>query len=295
MADLPSRFWAGWIVGITVIGFICLVMLVFGIYFDKRKNAHASEEMAVWDEDLREGSAAAPLWWFWLILSMMVFSVLYLMLYPGLGSFSGAFNWSQKAQLAEHTSDFNAVHDPARHALLEMSNDMLAQDDLAMSSAARLFEDNCAACHGADAKGQRNLFPNLRDGDWLWGSSPEQITQTINNGRNAVMVSWQPILGDEKVHDVAQYVKALGTPQAEGMPGQAVFNQYCFACHGLDGSGNQQLGAPRLNDNIWLYGGEEADLIATISGGRNGQMPAFGSRLDEKDVKLLVAWLTRPQ
>lgn len=293
MADLPVGFWAGWIAGLFVIGFACLLLLVLGIYLDKQQGAHATEDMAVWDEDLREGNAAAPLWWFWLILSMMVFSVVYLMLYPGLGSFSGAFHWSQQAQLAEHTGQFNAAHDPAQQALMAAPLDALAVDSVAMASAARLFEDNCAACHGAEAQGQQQLFPNLRDRDWLWGSTPEQITQTITNGRNAVMVAWQPILGDDKVREVAQYVGALGTAAAEGMPGQATFNQYCFACHGLDGSGNQLLGAPRLNDDIWLYGGSEETIIQTIASGRNGQMPAFASRLTETDIKLLVAWLLR--
>ncbi len=295
MADMPTDFWSGWITGIAIIGFAGLVALVFGIYFGKQPHATSAGDEPVWDGDLSEGSNPAPLWWFWLILMMMVFCVVYLMLYPGLGSYAGALRWSQQSQFEQHHAEFAAVHDPARHALAETPYAALVQDAVAMSSAARLFTDNCAACHGADAKGQHNLFPNLRDGDWLWGNAPEQITQTITAGRTAVMISWLPVLGEEKVKQVASYVLAMGTPQAEDMPGHAVFAQFCVACHGADGSGNPLLGAPRLNDKIWLYGGSAAEVELSIAKGRNGQMPAFAGRLDEIDIRLLVAWLSSGQ
>ncbi len=292
MADMPTDFWSGWIVGLAIVGFAGLVMLIFGIYFGKQPHEEAAEA-PVWDSDLSEGNNPAPLWWFWLILALMVFCVMYLMLYPGLGSYAGALHWSQQSQYEQHHAEFATVHDPARHALAETPYATLAQDTVAMSSAARLFADNCAACHGADAKGQHNLFPNLRDSDWLWGSTPEQITQTITAGRNAVMIPWLSVLGEEKVKQVASYVRALGTPQADDLPGHAVFMQFCIACHGADGSGNQLLGAPRLNDNIWLYGGSQADVELSIAKGRTGQMPSFAGRLDATDIRLLVAWLTR--
>ena len=289
---MPTDFWSGWIIGISIVGFAGLVVLVYGVYFGKQPHEAGSGEEPVWDGDLAEGSNPAPLWWFWLILALMVFCVLYLMLYPGLGSYAGALHWSQQTQYEQHHAEFAAAHDPARHALAETSYAALANDPLARASAARLFADNCAACHGADGRGQHKLFPNLHHDDWLWGGTPEQITQTISAGRTAVMISWLPVLGEEKVKQVASYVRVMGSPQAEDMPGHAVFSQFCVACHGADGSGNPLLGAPRLNDNIWLYGGSQLEVELSIAKGRNGQMPAFAGRLDAIDIRLLAAWLS---
>lgn len=294
MADMPSTFWSGWIITLTVVGMAGLLALVFGIYFGREKPVQHHED-PVWDNDLEEGNNPAPLWWFWLILSAMVFSVVYLMLYPGLGKFTGALHWSQQVQFAEHNAQHMAQNDPARQQLLQQSLEQLASSEVAMESAVRLFKDNCAACHGADARGQARLFPDLRDGDWLWGGSAEQIEQTIRNGRSPVMPPWLAALKAEGVTQVAAYVKAMKSPQAEELPGKMLYQQFCMACHGADGSGNPLLGAPRLNDDIWLYGGDDATLQKTIADGRKGQMPAFGSRLSDVEIKLLVAWLLRPQ
>lgn len=293
MADMPNDFWGGWIIVLGSVGFVSLLWLVYNIFFGNNPAADAAGHAPVWDDDLEEGNNPAPLWWFWMILSAMVFTVVYLMLYPGFGSFAGALGWSQSGQLHEHQAAAAEHMAPQHEYLMQADYSTLASDTVAMDSALRLFRDNCAACHAADAKGQLASYPNLRDGDWLWGNSPEQLEHTIRNGRNAMMVSWQAILGDEGVNNVAAFVANMNTLQASDHPGKAVYNQFCFACHGMDGSGNQALGAPRLNDNIWLYGGTEEAIRATVSGGRNGQMPAFAGRLNDTDIKLLVAWLLR--
>jgi cytochrome c oxidase cbb3-type subunit 3 len=276
------------------VGLACLLTLVFGIYFGREAPAQKHED-PVWDDDLEEGNNPAPLWWFWLILAAMVFSVVYLMLYPGLGKFSGALHWSQQSQLDEHHAQHTAQHDPARHELMLQSFEQLAANEVAMDTAARLFKDNCAACHGADARGQAKLFPDLRDGDWLWGGSAEQVEQTIRNGRMPVMPPWLAALKEEGVAQVATYVKSMRTPQADELPGKMLYQQFCIACHGAEGAGNPLLGAPRINDDIWLYGGDDATLRKTIAEGRNGQMPAFAKRLDDVEIRLLVAWILRPQ
>lgn len=293
MANLPSDFWSGWVIVLSVVSFVGLGWLVFSIFFGKHDTAPA--HAPIWDDDLEEGDHPAPMWWFWMILSAMVFSVLYLMLYPGLGSFAGAFNWSQASQLHEHQRNAEELLTPKRQYLMEATLEELSADPQAMASAARLFLDNCAACHGAEGVGQLAMFPNLRDGDWLWGGAPEQLEQTIRNGRTAVMVPWLPVLGEEAVTNVADYVRSMSEGVTEGHPGQAVFNQFCIACHGADGGGNPLLGAPRLNDDIWLYGGSSDVVRASVANGRNGQMPAFESRLDDLDIKLLVAWLLAAQ
>lgn len=289
MADMPNDFWSGWIVVITVVGFAGLAWFVYSIY--AQDDAAHGPDAPVWDSTLREGANPAPLWWFWLILAAMVFSVFYLMLYPGLGSYAGAFRWSQGGQYEDHAEDFVDEFAASRARLLGMNLMDLANDAEAMRAARRLFVDNCAACHGRDARGQANLFPDLRDAAWQWGGSAEQIEQTLRNGRTAVMVPWEPVLGEAGVAEVAEFVRGLAAGGMQGHPGEARYMQLCVACHGPAGEGNPLLGAPRLNDELWLYGGDETQVRASIASGRNGQMPAFGTKLDDLQIKLLIAWL----
>lgn len=292
MPDLPAGFWSGWIIVLAVTGFAGLAWLVVSIYLQPHARTHEDDE-PVWDETLREGSSPAPMWWFWFILAAMVFSVIYLMLYPGLGSYAGALKWSQGGQFAEHQQDFTSEFADVRAAMLQQATAELALNPQAMDAAQTLFSANCSACHGAGASGQANMFPDLRDTDWQWGGTPEQIEQTIRNGRTAVMIPWQAVLGEEGVSNVAAFVQTMAAGgNLEGHPGQAQYMQLCIACHGPTGDGNPLLGAPRLNDAIWLYGGSEEVVAHSISLGRNGQMPAFGERLDDLEIKLLVAWLS---
>lgn len=295
MADLPADFWSGWIIVLTVVSLAGLLWALLGVFFGA-DSGHGALPDPVWDGNLKEGDSPAPMWWFWMILGALVFSVLYLMLYPGLGSFAGAFRWSQGGQLETNQRLYNEEFAPVREMLMALSPAQLQDDPVAMQAAARLFTDHCAACHGADAGGQARLFPDLRDADWLWGGEPAQIEQSIRGGRNGVMIAWQAVLGDEGVANVADYVLQLSADTAtDEHPGRQQYMTLCVACHGPDGAGNVLLGAPRLNDDIWLYGGELADIRHTLAQGRNGVMPAFAGKLDDLQMKLLVAWLTRPE
>lgn len=293
MANLPQDFWSGWVIVLVVTSLAGLLWVVIGVYFQKDAGHDPAHE-PVWDGNLREGDHPAPMWWFWLILASMVFTVLYLMLYPGLGSFAGALRWSQGGQLAANTQLYEVEFQAMRGSLDSQTMAELAANPVAMEAARRLFMDHCAACHGADARGQANLFPNLRDNEWTWGGETEQIEQTIRNGRNAVMAPWAAALGAVGVNNVADYVIAMsrGTPPEEH-PGRQQYMTFCVACHGADGAGNPLLGAPRLNDDIWLYGGNVDSVRATIRNGRNGVMPAFADTLDDLQIKLLMSWLLR--
>lgn len=295
MADMPADFWSGWIILLSVLSFAGLAWLVLSVYFRRAgpERGQATGEDPVWDENLHEGDNPAPFWWFWLLLAAMVFSVLYLMFYPGLGSYAGALKWSQGGQFAEHQRRFQAEFAAPRAALADQSSAALAADPAAMEVAAGLFQQHCAACHGRNATGQARLFPDLRDADWQWGGTAEQIEQTIRQGRMAAMPGWQAVLQEPELRQVADYVGRLADAPADH-PGQPVFQQYCAACHGPAGEGNPLLGAPRLNDDVWLYGGDPDAIVATVSAGRNGRMPAFGGRLDDLQIRLLVAWLTAP-
>lgn len=295
MADMPSDFWSGWIIVLTVTSFIGLAWLIFSIYSSASDVHEEAGEGPVWDGNLREGSNPAPLWWFWLILALMVFSVVYLMLYPGLGSFKGALKWSQGGRLNDAMVIYEQEFGGIRSLIAEAQYDTLQADDALMRSAQRVFDRNCAVCHGYDAAGQAAMFPDLTDAEWQWGGTAAQIESTIRGGRIAAMVSWSQILGgDEGVSRVANYVRVLGSDDADGHPGQAQYNTFCIACHGANGSGNAALGAPSLVDDVWLYGNNDEAVLESIANGRSGEMPAFGERLDDTQIRLLVAMLTRP-
>lgn len=295
MGDMPSDFWSGWIVVVTLVSLAGLAWAIFSVYAPGNEPEHEAGEGPTWDESLTEGDNPAPLWWFWLILSLMVLSVLYLMLYPGLGSFQGALKWTQGGRLDDSTAIYQAEFGGTRRLISEVRIETLQEDDALMRSAQRIYDRNCAVCHGYDRQGQADLFPNLTDDDWQWGASHDQVEVSIRAGRNAIMVGWlQALGGDDGVRNVADYVRVIGTDAAAGHPGQQQYNLFCTACHGVDGAGNVALGAPNLADDTWLYGDSDEALYHSIAVGRKGQMPAFDARLDDTQIRLLVALLTRP-
>ena len=151
MADMPSQFWAGWIIVITVTSLIVLIWLVRDVYRGAEEDEGTEEQ--VWDETLRKGARPAPIWWFWFILALMSLSVIYVMLYPGLGAYSGVLRWSQGSRIAERFADYDAQFGTERKRLLGLPLAELANDRAAMQSAWRVFNNNCTSCHGRDAAG----------------------------------------------------------------------------------------------------------------------------------------------
>jgi cytochrome c oxidase cbb3-type subunit 3 len=292
MPDMPTGFWAGWIAVVTLASLVALGWLVFSVYFSP--DAEEEAEVPVWDETLEEGSNPAPMWWFWLILAAMVFSVVYLMLYPGLGSFSGALKWSQGGRLTESFTSYNERFGPVRKEIAGASLESLQADETIMASARRIFDRKCGICHGADGAGQVSRFPDLTDDVWQWGGDVALIEETIRNGRQAQMVGWQDVLGEEGVEQVAHFVRSLSdTSEVHDVSrGRELYGQFCIACHGAMGEGNIGLGAPNLTNDVWLYGGTTEDIETTIAFGRFGHMPAFEERLDDTQIRMLLAWLT---
>ena len=290
MASVATGFWGGWVATITVVSVIGLVWLILSVYFAPDDSAEVSGH--VWDETLREGTKPAPLWWFWFILALLAVSVVYLVLYPGLGPYAGTLRWSQREGLEESLARYDLTFGPERARIAQAPIADLVRDAAAMRSAWHVFNNNCTPCHGPDAHGQASLFPNLTDADWQWGRDEAQLAQTITLGRTAVMPPWQAVLNDDGVAKMADYVLALAkhTTPPEGEAAQQ-FLMYCSACHGANGAGQPALGAPALNDDAWLYGGTAAAVRESIAKGRTGTMPAFGTRLDAAEIKLLTTWL----
>lgn len=291
-ADMPSSFWSGWIIVLTAVSLIGLAWLILSVYFSKVDEAKEIVE-PIWDESLREGASAPPMWWFWMLFASLIFTLIYLIVFPGLGSYGGLLNLSQGKRMVEAYENFDANFADARAAIVELSLAEIQNDLDLMDVAERIFKRECSACHGPDGRGQASLFPNLHDVDWQWGGSPEQIEASIRGGRNANMIAWGSILGDEGIENVASYVAQLSSGPAADHPGKTQFEQMCAACHGADGAGNPMLGAPKLSDDIWLYGGSVETIKTTLRQGRYGVMPAFNQRLDDTQIKLMVALLAR--
>lgn len=247
----------------------------------------------VWDGDLAEYNHPLPRWWLWLFFISVAFSVVYLVLYPGLGNFAGRLGWTSAAQHAalQRASEAQATQLMARFAGKSVAE--LRTDPEALKMGRNLFANNCAICHGADAHGNPG-FPNLTDADWLYGGSPDQVEASIDNGHDGVMVAWQDVIGSDGVENVLAYVLSLSgraVPAGDAAAGAKIFSTYCIACHGPDAKGNQLLGAPNLTDAVWLYGGSVDAVRTSIAKGRQGHMPAQLARLGPQRVKLLAAYV----
>ena len=292
MSDFVNNGWALFVAGITIAGLVfCIVILMIA---SKRKvMANDNTTGHVWDEDLREMNNPLPRWWMWLFILTVVFAVVYLALYPGLGTYPGVFKWSSTGQWQTEQDKAYTTMAPVYAKFTAMPAAELAKDAKAMGIGERLFVNNCAQCHGSDARGSKG-FPNLTDGDWLGGSGAEYIGKTITAGRTGMMPPMAAAVGTaDDVKNVANYVLSLSGAAHNNIAAELGKTKFasCGACHGADGKGNQALGAPNLTDKIWLHGGGEAAVIAMVNGGKNNVMPAFEKRLSPEQIHVLAAYV----
>jgi len=246
-----------------------------------------------WDGNLREFNNPLPRWWLWMFYGTVVFSLAYLVLYPGLGSWVGTKGWSQESQWQEQVDAAEAAAAPVYARFAGMSLTELGQDPEAMRVARNLYANNCAMCHGSDARGAKG-FPNLTNADWQWGGAPDTVYQSIAYGRVGVMPPWGEPLGPQGVEEVTGYVLTLSGLQAPAdlaAAGKPKFEMFCASCHGFDGKGMAALGAPDLTDDVWLYEGTADEIRYGIVNGRNNQMPAQLELLGEQKVRVLAAYV----
>jgi cytochrome c oxidase cbb3-type subunit 3 len=292
MSDFISSGWSIFVAAVTIVGLVaCLVLLAFA---SKRKvMANDNTTGHVWDEDLRELNNPLPRWWAWLFVITVVFAAAYLTFYPGLGTNPGTFKWTSTGQWENEQEKARAAMAPLYAKFTAMPAAELAKDPQAMGIGERLFANNCAGCHGSDARGSKG-FPNLTDNDWLYGGDPAKIEESISKGRNGVMPVMAGAVGSpEDVRNVANYVLSLSGSAHNSVAAQLGKPKFviCAACHGPDGKGNQALGAPNLTDKIWLHGWGEDAVMAMVNNGKNSVMPAHEKRLNPEQIHVLAAYV----
>lgn len=307
-------FWSLWIVGLTSANLI----LVTWVLLANRKVAVKDDEDPenkttghVYD-GIEEYDNPLPKWWFQMFIATIVFAVIYLIIYPGMGAYKGlpifgestgpdgqprgffdGVPWTSRVELRTDQAEARESYVDSFGKYMTMSVEDLAKDPQAMKMGTRLFANNCAVCHGSDGGGQFG-FPDLTDNDWLYGGTPEKIKETLIHGRRAAgMVAWGEQIGEDGVVNVSEYVLSLGGKAhdaAKAELGKSVF-MTCAACHGADGKGNQLVGAPNLTDDIWLYGGSPEEIRQSVRAGRAGHMPAQKDLLREDKIHLLTAYV----
>jgi cytochrome c oxidase cbb3-type subunit 3 len=297
MSEFASGFWDLYIALLTIVSIAaCAVFLksqsVRKVRAENETTGHT------WDEDLAEYNNPLPKWWSWLFYITIVFSLIYLVLYPGLGTWPGTLGWTQVGQLKDEQQRAEKQFGPLYDKFAAMEIEALVKNPEALAVGQKLFLNNCAQCHASDGGGSRG-FPSLTDMEWLWGGTPEAIKTSIAEGRMGVMPPWGQLLGEQGVKNVSHYVRSLSGLTHDSIRaalGKDIYMQNCVACHGADGKGNPAMGAPDLTDKVWLHGSTEELISQTISRGRVDQMPAHKDKLSAAQIHLLTAyvyWLSR--
>ncbi|MDP1740264.1 MAG: cytochrome-c oxidase, cbb3-type subunit III [Polaromonas sp.] len=293
MSDFFNSFWSYYVLALTLASIFACVLL---LWLTARGQTPAGTDNTtghVWDEDLREANNPMPRWWVGLFVLTIVFSLGYLVAYPGLGSYKGELGWSTQQEYANDIASANLELEPVYAMYTAMPAEKLAGEPKAMAIGERLFLNNCAQCHGSDARGSKG-FPNLTDQDWLYGGSPEVISATIHKGRTGVMPPMAAAVGTpDDVKNLANYVLSLsGSPHDSlraGL-GKSKFGA-CAACHGVGGAGNPALGAPNLSDKVWLHGYGQEAIISIINTGKTSQMPPQQGRLTDAQIHVLSSYV----
>ncbi len=293
MSDFISPFWANYVAVLTVLSIVACVVLLWVTARKKVPSDANNTTGHVWDEDLREMNNPLPMWWVGLFILTIVFAAVYLTFYPGLGNSAGKFGWSSKAQYEEEMAKGQAASEPLYARFNGMPPEQVAGDPQAMAIGERLFMNHCAQCHGSDARGSKG-FPNLTDADWLYGGTPDKIRETLEKGRQGNMPPMAAAVGTpEDVKNVSHYVLSLsGSPNdsLRASLGKSKFG-VCAGCHGMDGKGNQALGAPNLTDKVWLHGWGEEAIAAMVNAGKVNQMPAQEGRLTPSQIHVLTSYV----
>jgi cytochrome c oxidase cbb3-type subunit 3 len=284
-----SNSWSIYIIVLAIGNILAMVWLLIAT---SRDNGVEESDTTghKWD-GIEELNNPLPRWWLGLFIITIIFAVVYLYLYPGLGSYKGSLDWSQMSAY-EEAKEVNQETQAVFFAeFADYDIPALAKSEKAMATGERLFANNCTTCHGSGGRGAKG-FPNLTDDDWLYGNEPETILATIVNGRAGAMPNLN--LNSATVAVLSRYVQHLSGK--DGISDHVIESgpkrfAVCAACHGVNGKGNQALGAPNLTDDIWLHGGRVSDIETVLRYGKKGNMPSFRNALNRNEIKLLAAYV----
>jgi len=293
MSDFNAGFWSVYVAAGTLVGIVGCLLLLWITARKKIPSAGDNTTGHVWDEDLREMNNPMPRWWMWLFVITIVFSLGYLVAYPGLGSYQGELKWTTAGEHAAEIAAAQKSLEPLYAQFTGKKPEELAGDTVAMGVGERLFMNNCAQCHGSDARGSKG-FPNLADNDWLHGGAPAKIVETITKGRTGMMPPMAAAVGtSDDVKNVANYVLSLSGAPHDSLRAQLGKSKFtaCAACHRADGKGNAAMGAPNLTDDVWLHGWGEQSIINMINNGKTNAMPAQEAKLTEAQIHVLGAYV----
>lgn len=309
-----SSFWSAWIIVLTLV-FLVAIIAILRWNMSNYTHIKEGELMDHEFDGIVEINNPLPRWWTILFWITIVWGFIYLALYPGLGNFKGLLGWtssnqqvlsleeSKQATIAareageivqydREIAQADEVFGPIFEAYAKRPIAELATDEDAVKIGQRLFLQNCAQCHGSNAMGGKG-FPNLTDDDWLYGGEPADIKYGLIHGRRGQMPGWSQQFDAQQITELATYVISMSGRKVDPVVAEAGKQNYavCAACHGVDGKGNQQLGAPNLTDNIWLYGGSQAAVEETLINGRAGVMPAWKDILGEDKIHVISAYV----
>lgn len=289
-----SMSWSVWVIVLTLItGLGSLVLLLVSARLNPGQKPDETTGH-VWDDNLTEYNKPLPRWWLYLFLGTIIWGVGFLIWYPGFGSYAGVGQWTSEAELQADLQALEAQAQAVYAPFKDMDLEALAAHPQAQKLGRNVFANHCAACHGTDGGGNPG-FPNLVDDSWQWGGDPATLLTTVMDGRQAAMPGWRAALGsDQGVADMTEYVLGLSGRQHDAKAaGRAAtaYAGFCVACHGPDGGGNVALGAPALNDAVWLYGGDRKTIAASIAEGRAGHMPPQAPLIGAERVRLAASWV----
>lgn len=288
-----SDFWSWWVIIIVAINIFGCWGLLYWTRTVKESETEDNQTTGHVYDGIEEYNNPLPRWWLNMFYITLVFSIVYLILYPGLGNFAGYLGWTQENQHSKEVEVAQKTYQPLFDKYLEVPIEELAQIKQATEMGKRIFVNTCFGCHGSDARGNPG-YPDLTDKDWLWGGSAAQIEASIVNGRMGVMPPFEASLSAAQIDELVQYVGHLSGNKVDNkkaMAGKSIFDVQCVACHGTDGKGNIALGAPNLTDNIWLYSGSATSIAKTIREGRTGEMPAHADILGKAKSHLVTAYV----
>jgi cytochrome c oxidase cbb3-type subunit 3 len=289
-----STGWSLFVITLVVVNIIGCGWLLFSnrnVQIDPEEKGRSTGH----DFDgIEELNNPLPAWWTWLFIGTIFFAFGYFLLYPGFGNFEGILGWTSANEVEAAAARADAEYGPIFAGYLEQEIPELLGDERALAMGSRIFANRCSVCHGSDARGGPG-YPNLADNDWLYGGSPDRIVTTITGGRNGMMPPFAAAIGgDEGVVNMTEYVLSLSGRDhdpAKAATAEPTYKTLCGICHGANSTGNPDIGAPNLTDDIWLHGGRREDIARALNNGIMSQMPAHGSFLSPARIHLAALYV----